>query len=134
MGIVVFLLLVLATIFYYQYLYKPKHILQTTLHVFETNIRAQNIATLKTIVSKKSMTYNYLSSPDLLETLQKFHPGIEVISAHYTAGSNNRTINGVAKMKAIGDGTYREFGDLYIEKEQKTWKIRQFGFPSYLNY
>ena len=134
MGTVVFLLCVIASIFYYQYFYKPKNILQTTLRAFETNIRTQNVDKLKTIVSKKSMTYNYLSSPDLLATIKKFHPGIEVISAQYTAGSNNRTIHGVAKMKAIVDETYREFGDLYIEKENNTWKIRQFGFQSYLNF
>ena len=133
---VIFVLLISLTsgFFYFRYFYTPKKILKNTLVAFETSIRGQDYNNIKNIVSKKSILYDHFSSPAMLDSFNKFHPGIEIVSANYTAGSNNYTIHGVAKMKAKEDGKYRELGNIYIEKENSNWKIRQFGFPDYLKY
>lgn len=134
-NILIFLLLtiVVSCWFYYRYLHTPKKILQNTLHTFENSITAKDITTLQNIVSEKAVIYKYLDSPELQAIFDDYHPGMEVVTANYTAGSHNLSIYGKVKMKAKIDGEYREFDKLYIEKEQDVWKIRQFVFPSYFN-
>ncbi len=129
--------LVISTIsgcIYYQYFYIPKKILQETLVLFETEVRNENYNELKKLVSKECAIYKYLPDPKLSEIMRKFHLGIVVVSANYTVESDRTKIHGVAKMKAKVDGENREFDNIFIQIENGIWKIRQFGFPDFIDY
>jgi len=120
--------------FYYQHIYVPKSILQETLVIFENEVRKENYEKLKEIVTEDSAIYKYLPDPKFSEIMGRFHSGVKVVSAMYTVGSDNKVIFGVAKMKAKVDGKYRVFDNLFIRYEKGIWKIRQFGFPDFINY
>jgi hypothetical protein len=132
-GVVI---LLLASVAIYTYFFVwPKKQLAGLLVEFELACRSNDVASLELLVSKDAPIYGKWET--FCGEFAKFEQDIEVYRASYVLGgriSEHTMIMGHARMRAKIDGDYRFFEDIALVKEEGSWRIRQFGFPDFLDY